>query len=1027
MCEANSETIELATLGRPFRLGMLYDCRSDTLIPAVTLWDPKKLNEFVDRRPQHNTDFHILTSDSYNKKASSMHLSPAVTVSLLGGMINVKGSANFFQDKMTSKNQARVTMMYRTTTKFEQLTMEQLGHVDYSYVIEDGTATHVVTGILFGAQAFFIFDRKVSTDEKKDTIQGSLEVCVNLGPMSCGGGGSTSVELKNENTHNIQMQDIKCTFYGDFKLGYNPVSFVEAMEVYKKLPELLGPKEENAVPVRAWLYPLKLLDSKAAKIVHEISVDLVHWSQDVLEQLTSYEMRCNDLMKDPMAAQFKVLKKKVKCFKDQCHVYKLMFQKALAFTLPSIRGGILPESYLKSILKSIEQSPFNSCYLDSWLDDKEAEMNVVRAYLKMMNDMKVLPKKSDLEEIVLDPMNEYAICFSFTSLHLEDPFLTCLSRYLQGHPFKEEPQNNESSSYEQSKETWYNSPSLTQRVRAYAKRFLEFAAVNVSCQKTKFFISYDTSNTAPEGASIFFYEEGVLKTMTFNPPSKPDTPEILSITHNSVSLKLKPPKHGTEYLEKYEIEYKDNQGRGSSCYVSGQSTDCIVTGLHPNTIYQFQYKAVCKPGCSVTSERVENIRTLPLSPPFQLSACEVGPDGFQLTWEAPKEIADDVSLKGYNIQYAEEKGSPSQDTDKEVVWTEVKTKTLCKFDVRKTKPDTVYRVRIFANAGKKGLSLPSEEIIVKTFEDWSIDEMRRKYTYVSSVTRKEEPSIYQLPSEVKIIDKEKNLKKCVFGKSDANHYKKTILFIGAIGSGKTTLVDAMVNYILGVKWEDSFRFQLTAQNGDSTHDVTVYEINYQNGFKIPYCLSIIDTPGFGEWHLRGQMITEQVRSIFKMQEGVECLDAICYVLPASENTSCEYLFCSPLFEMVGQDDELSQCSLFNAHLVDNALFLFTFADTDAYTIIKEKSFLQMRCQERDDSLAHAAFNNSVLFEETPFTGDAANKNEAAGKRDVWSKNWNNMATFFNHLNNTEGQKCCNVKNDKMGQVTPGNIAEMEMP
>lgn len=31
----NSGTIEVAALGRPFSLGMLYDCRKDSLVPGT--------------------------------------------------------------------------------------------------------------------------------------------------------------------------------------------------------------------------------------------------------------------------------------------------------------------------------------------------------------------------------------------------------------------------------------------------------------------------------------------------------------------------------------------------------------------------------------------------------------------------------------------------------------------------------------------------------------------------------------------------------------------------------------------------------------------------------------------------------------------------------------------------------------------------------------------------------------------------------------------------------------------------------
>ena len=41
-----------------------------------------------------------------------------------------------------------------------------------------------------------------------------------------------------------------------------------------------------------------------------------------------------------------------------------------------------------------------------------------------------------------------------------------------------------------------------------------------------------------------------------------------------------------------------------------------------------------------------------------------------------------------------------------------------------------------------------------------------------------------------------------------NMREKTIMVIGATGSGKTTLVDGMINYITDVSWEDEFRFSL---------------------------------------------------------------------------------------------------------------------------------------------------------------------------------------------------------------------------
>lgn len=37
---------------------------------------------------------------------------------------------------------------------------------------------------------------------------------------------------------------------------------------------------------------------------------------------------------------------------------------------------------------------------------------------------------------------------------------------------------------------------------------------------------------------------------------------------------------------------------------------------------------------------------------------------------------------------------------------------------------------------------------------------------------------------------------------------KTIMLVGATGSGKSTLVDGIINYVMGVSFDDPFRFTL---------------------------------------------------------------------------------------------------------------------------------------------------------------------------------------------------------------------------
>ncbi|KAJ3581528.1 hypothetical protein NHX12_016549, partial [Muraenolepis orangiensis] len=61
MAGQSERTLVLAALGRPFSLGMLYDCRNDSLIPAFTLWDREDLEKDAVETSQPNSSFDIVS------------------------------------------------------------------------------------------------------------------------------------------------------------------------------------------------------------------------------------------------------------------------------------------------------------------------------------------------------------------------------------------------------------------------------------------------------------------------------------------------------------------------------------------------------------------------------------------------------------------------------------------------------------------------------------------------------------------------------------------------------------------------------------------------------------------------------------------------------------------------------------------------------------------------------------------------------------------------------------------------------
>lgn len=70
--------------------------------------------------------------------------------------------------------------------------------------------------------------------------------------------------------------------------------------------------------------------------------------------------------------------------------------------------------------------------------------------------------------------------------------------------------------------------------------------------------------------------------------------------------------------------------------------------------------------------------------------------------------------------------------------------------------------------------------------------------------------IYQLKSKVKWKDEENKIQVLTIGHEN-NAPIKCLLLVGETGAGKTKLINAFINHIFGIHFEDSFRIQLKDQ------------------------------------------------------------------------------------------------------------------------------------------------------------------------------------------------------------------------
>ncbi len=561
----------------------------------------------MDTRSKLMTDVKFSSSDSLSSKSNLLDVRASLKASFLGGLVEVGGSAKYLHDTKSSNQQSRVTMHYSETSRFEQLTMTQLGMITYPQVFDQKTATHVVTSVLYGAQAFMVFDRSIAEDEKKQDIAGELNVMVKKIPgFSTEGKGA----LKMTDEDNKKAENITCTFHGDFHLEQNPTTYMEALEVYKNLPKQLKENPKNAVPIKVWLYPLSLLDTNAARLVREISTHLISNTEDMMEELGEVERTCNDLSRRKEVNVFSDIKKRLHSFQDSFSIYKMVLQKALARVLPAIRGGGMEEQSLVDILKIHSSSPFKADLLNQWLDDAKSELYLLNNHSNTLNEINI--EDSDgLNAIFLNLDIDVVVCLTFTSLQYEDPYLSTLTEFLKSDMFKELDGNKNVLSLTSDRK-WFKDPEVVAKMRENLSLFKKFSEANKNEKSIRFIISAISNYSIP-GSSIYLYENWKLTDTKFQPVSKPPPPIVKNVQAQTVSLKLQ--KSPTGETVKYRVEYKqvkaDYGAEERWLVIDTADEEFMLPGLVSEKQYLIRYRIVGKVGVSEASDTVSP--TLPSS------------------------------------------------------------------------------------------------------------------------------------------------------------------------------------------------------------------------------------------------------------------------------------------------------------------------------------------------------------------------------------------------------------------------------
>ncbi|CAJ0958155.1 unnamed protein product, partial [Mesorhabditis belari] len=598
---STQSSISISCLGRPFQPGMLYDCRRDDVIPAITLWNPDKLKDkdALISEPLNFVKTELITEDTVKEKSEKLDINASLKLSLLGGLLKVEGSAKYLTDQKKSNKQMRVSFTYSMTSRTDTLSMAHMSPNDIQHrdVFEKNEATHVVTGVTYGADAVFIFEQDIGNLVNTTDLDGSLSSMANLVKKSITGDGKGKLTTNETELCN----NLRCKFYGDFQLPQPPSNLEEAMKVYRELPSII--EKCGTVPKKVWLYPLVNLDSKAARLVREIDLNRIVETESIMEGLNEAEIKVNDILESchPM---FLGLKRQANDFKKYLAEFKLNFGSKLQTILPKIRGGTEDEEKFVELLNEVNQSSFAPSLLQHWTDEKQREINRLNNLIKQLKErltsknVTIASKRNDVDSVLDDAESDLVLILVFRVTGKTDLYLRHLESHLRALRISTDKEGEEE---DHGQDHWFPI------VKETAMTFMKFAEINQHDKPVKFVVHSEEAKDGDLCAQIHLHHISKKIKKEFTLPSTPGKPTFQIESNPNepdkpiVKLQWDRPNVGLENVTSYKVQYlphsPEKDWTKSQLFIT-MDTDptAIIHGLNLGEAYVFRVCSCCVVG-----------------------------------------------------------------------------------------------------------------------------------------------------------------------------------------------------------------------------------------------------------------------------------------------------------------------------------------------------------------------------------------------------------------------------------------------
>ncbi|KAK6359513.1 hypothetical protein TWF696_000669 [Orbilia brochopaga] len=321
-------------LGQDVQLGMLYDVRSSQFFAGVSLWDDDVVNakQNLDTEKVQDAEFYVSYSLEEARRNVSLDVEGCLGLDLK--TFSATGSAKYLNNMRSCTHEARVDVSCTVVRRTRRIPQEVLASVKYEKYLDDLQYTHFVAEVVEGGSATLSFVQSCSSAEEVKRVTGMLKIGIVTNLVR----GSAKVErsMKDES----EFENVRISYSG--AMAENVSNLEDARRVAREMPTKLA-KQLNTL--RYKLLPLKVLDSKADRLIRSLDAGLVKKTADVLSAGITTGLQLRDLAEEEVfQKQFPRIQRQVLNFQDAFSAAEIEFTEDVRRLLPDLRDGATDES-----------------------------------------------------------------------------------------------------------------------------------------------------------------------------------------------------------------------------------------------------------------------------------------------------------------------------------------------------------------------------------------------------------------------------------------------------------------------------------------------------------------------------------------------------------------------------------------------------------------------------------------------------------------------------------------------------------